>query len=607
MLGIVFAAVGIHEALAHSDEPLDPVFAGAFAGGVALVFAGLAAIRVRRGDRAGRRFLAAVAVSLAMIVIGREIDAVATVAVLAWSRSLSPSAGHPHAKWLNQTCDPRRRRRRQPRRPGLGRRHRPGPARLHPHPQRVRRVRRRLGRGRAHGPRHRAATRLVPAPADDGLAGATVEVHEIEGRTPLLLVDVPPTGGGDPDDTVLLYGHLDKQPPFTGWRTGLGPWEPVVDGPRLYGRGSADDGYSTFSAITALEAVRAAGGAHTRCVVLIEASEESGSPDLPAHLDALGDRLGEPSLVVALDSWCGDWDHLWITTSLRGVLDMVLRVEVLTEGVHSGSAGGVVPSSFRILRSLLSRIEDERSGELLLRELHVDIPDQRLRQITATAPGLGDLADRFPLAGDTRPERPSTEQMLVARTWQPALEVVGIEGAPTGRGRERLRPSTAVKLSVRVPPTADPVAAAEAIERRLTADPPYDALVTVVPGSAEPGWHAARGAVAGPVDRLGVAGVLRAAGPVAGRRRHDPLHGHARSPVPAGPVRHHRRAGPRVECTWAQRVPASADGPSGDDCGGAHPGRSRHPAVSWLPAPLPARGRPAGPAGEVRRSTLGRR
>jgi acetylornithine deacetylase/succinyl-diaminopimelate desuccinylase-like protein len=327
--------------------------------------------------------------------------------------------------------------------------------------------------------------------ADEGLAGATVEVHEIEGRTPLLLVDVPPTGGGDADDTVLLYGHLDKQPPFTGWRAGLGPWEPVVDGPRLYGRGSADDGYSTFSAITALEAVRAAGGAHTRCVVLIEASEESGSPDLPAHLDALGDRLGEPSLVVALDSWCGDWDRLWITTSLRGVLDMVLRVEVLTEGVHSGSAGGVVPSSFRILRSLLSRIEDERSGELLVRELHVDIPDQRLRQITATAPDLGDLADRFPLAGDTRPERPSTEQMLIARTWQPALEVTGIEGAPsTAEAGNVLRPSTAVKLSVRVPPTADPVAAAEAIGRRLTADPPYDAHVTVEHGSAEPGWHA---------------------------------------------------------------------------------------------------------------------
>ncbi len=327
--------------------------------------------------------------------------------------------------------------------------------------------------------------------ADEGLAGATVEVQEIEGRTPVLIVDVPATGDGDPDDTVLLYGHLDKQPPFTGWRDGLGPWEPVVDGDRLYGRGSADDGYSTFSAITALEAVQAAGGSHSRCVVLIEASEESGSPDLPAHLDALGDQLGEPSLVIALDSWCGDWDRLWITTSLRGLLDLTLDVDVLTEGVHSGSSGGVVPSSFRILRSLLSRIEDERSGELLVRELHVDIPEQRLRQITATAPELGDFADRFPFAGETQPERPSTEQQLIARTWQPALEVVGIEGAPPpGEAGNVLRPGTAVKLSVRVPPTADPVAAADAIERRLTVDPPYDARVTVHRGSAEPGWHA---------------------------------------------------------------------------------------------------------------------
>ncbi len=340
-----------------------------------------------------------------------------------------------------------------------------------------------------------AATELLRAwcqrHADAGLPGATVEVQQVEGRTPLLVVDVPPAGGGDPDDTVLLYGHLDKQPPFTGWRQGLGPWEPVIDGDRLYGRGSADDGYSTFSAIAALEGVRAAGGAHTRCIVLIEASEESGSPDLPAHLDALGDRLGDPSLVIALDSWCGDWDRLWITTSLRGLLDMVVEVQVLTEGVHSGAAGGVVPSSFRILRSLLSRIEDERSGELLIRDLHVDIPEQRLRQITATAAELGDLAEHFPLAGDTRTERPSTEQLLIARSWQPSLEVTGIEGAPPPDAAGNvLRPSTAVKLSVRLPPTADPRLAAEAIERRLTTDPPYDARVTVRQGSAEAGWHA---------------------------------------------------------------------------------------------------------------------
>jgi acetylornithine deacetylase/succinyl-diaminopimelate desuccinylase-like protein len=335
-----------------------------------------------------------------------------------------------------------------------------------------------------------------------------VEVQELPGRTPLLLIDVPPAGSGRPGDTVLLYGHLDKQPPFTGWREGLGPWEPVIEGDRLYGRGGADDGYSTFSALTALEAVRAAGGSHSRAIVLIEASEESGSPDLPAHLEALGDRLGSPSLVIALDSWCGDWDRLWTTTSLRGLLDMVLEVEVLTEGVHSGMAGGVVPSSFRILRELIGRIEDVHTGHLIPRELHVDIPDERLRQIAATAHDLGDFADRYPFAGETQPVRPTTEQLLIARTWEPSLEVVGISGAPLPEEAGNvLRPRTAVKLSIRVPPTADAAAAADAVERWLTADPPYGAHVTVRRGSAEPGWHAPPDApwLARAVERASVA------------------------------------------------------------------------------------------------------
>jgi acetylornithine deacetylase/succinyl-diaminopimelate desuccinylase-like protein len=327
--------------------------------------------------------------------------------------------------------------------------------------------------------------------ASECLPGATVEVHEIEDRTPVLLVDVPPVGDGSADRTVLLYGHLDKQPPFEGWRPGLGPWEPVIDGDRLYGRGSADDGYSTFSAIAALEAVRAGGGSHDRCVVLIEASEESGSPDLPDHLEALGSRLGEPSLVIALDSWCGDWDHLWITTSLRGLVDLTLTVDVLTEGVHSGSAGGVVPSSFRILRQLLSRIEDETTGAMLLPELHVEVPEHRRRQIAATAPDLGDFAARFPLMGDTRPMADTTEQLLLARTWAPALEVVGLAGAPSpAEAGNVLRPSTSAKLSVRLPPTADAQEAAAALVKALTSTPPSSARVTVNPGTAEAGWHA---------------------------------------------------------------------------------------------------------------------
>jgi acetylornithine deacetylase/succinyl-diaminopimelate desuccinylase-like protein len=328
---------------------------------------------------------------------------------------------------------------------------------------------------------------------DDGLRGATVEVQEIAGRTPVLLVDVPASGptATDPDDTVLLYGHLDKQPPFDGWRPGLGPWEPVLDGDRLYGRGGADDGYSAFAALTGLAATRAAGGSHARCLVLIEASEESGSPDLAPHLDRLGDRLGSPSLVICLDSGCADWDRLWVTTSLRGLVDLVVRVDVLTEGVHSGKASGIVPSTFRILRSLLDRIEDPETGVLRPPELHVPVPDIRRAQAADTADEVGDPGAEFPYVEDARSADGSYQDLLLARTWEASLEVTGIDGAPpTASAGNVLRPFTAAKLSFRIPPTADAEAATLALVKRLTEDPPYGARVTVTAGSADDGWHA---------------------------------------------------------------------------------------------------------------------
>jgi len=328
---------------------------------------------------------------------------------------------------------------------------------------------------------------------DGELADAVVQVGELPDRSPLLVIDIPAHGlpEGTPDDTVLLYGHLDKQPPFDGWRDGLGPWEPVLEGDRLYGRGAGDDGYSVFAALTAVAAVRAAGGAHHRCLVLIEASEESGSPDLPAHLEALGDQLGTPSLVVALDSGCGDWDHLWVTTSLRGLIDMTLRVEVLTQGVHSGGAGGVVPSTFRVLRHLLDRIEDPATGELTVPELHAEVPELRRHQATETAADLGDLADHLPFVSGVRPVVADPVEQLLACTWGPALEVTGLDGAPPTAGAGNvLRPVTAARVSIRVPPVADAKSAAAAVVQRLAADPPYGARVTVEPGVAESGWHA---------------------------------------------------------------------------------------------------------------------
>ncbi len=319
--------------------------------------------------------------------------------------------------------------------------------------------------------------------------GLSAEVVRLPGRTPVLLVEVPATVEGA--GTVLLYGHLDKQPPMTeGWRTGRGPWEPVIEDGRLYGRGGADDGYATFAATTAIEAVQAAGLAHARCIVLIECSEESGSPDLPAHVDHLADRIGRPELVVCLDSGCASYDRLWCTTSLRGMLTARLRVDVLTEGVHSGSASGAVPGSFRLLRQILDRLEDSGTGRVLVPELWVDVPPGRRQEaVDVTGDGLGDPA--FPYVDGVRPARDTPLQRLLARTWEPTLTTIGAGGLPPwGESGNVLRPWTEVVLSFRLPPTCPAGAAADALTATAEAQPPDGARVGFDVVEAATGWNA---------------------------------------------------------------------------------------------------------------------
>jgi acetylornithine deacetylase/succinyl-diaminopimelate desuccinylase-like protein len=319
------------------------------------------------------------------------------------------------------------------------------------------------------------------------LDGANVEIHRIEKRTPLLLIDIP----GSSDDCVLLYGHLDKQPEMTGWREGLGPWQPIIEGERLYGRGGADDGYAMFACLTAIGALRAASIPHARCVVVIEACEESGSSDLPAHLERLGERLGRPSLVVGLDSGCGNYDQLWCTTSLRGLVGGVLKVEVLTEGIHSG-ASGIVPDSFRIARQLLSRIEDEKTGRILAAELYPEIPTERVRQASAAATVLSDsIRDEFPFVAGARPASEDLAELILNRDWRPALSVLGADGLPpVGNAGNVLRPSTTLKLSLRIPPKVDPKAATQALRTLLERDPPYGAKVSFSGDWGAAGWNA---------------------------------------------------------------------------------------------------------------------
>ena len=199
-----------------------------------------------------------------------------------------------------------------------------------------------------------------------------LEVIRLEGRTPLIFFEVPATrsDASGSAETVMFYGHLDKQPEFNGWRHDLGPWTPKYEDGKLYGRGGADDGYAVYAALTAIQSLDAQGIPRPRCVGLIETCEESGSVDLPAYIQALKARLGQVGLVVCLDSGAGNYDQLWLTTSLRGMVSGVLKVEILTEGVHSGDASGLVPSSFRIMRQVLDRLEDSATGRLLPQVFH---------------------------------------------------------------------------------------------------------------------------------------------------------------------------------------------------------------------------------------------
>ncbi|MFF5112744.1 M20/M25/M40 family metallo-hydrolase [Streptosporangium sp. NPDC000509] len=328
--------------------------------------------------------------------------------------------------------------------------------------------------------------------ASRGLPGARCEVVQLDGRAPLLLVDVPATAGSTARGTVLLYGHLDKQPPLGDWSDGLGPWRAVVRDGRLYGRGAVDDGYSGYAAVTALTAIQTAGGEHARAVLLLETGEESGSPDLPRYLEHLADRLGEVSLVICLDGGGGDYERLWLTESLRGAVQATVTVRVLETSVHSGVASGIVPSSFRVMRRLLDRVEDSVTGEITVPEMNVPIPEEsraRAEALAALEPGAA--ARRYPLVDGMRAVSDDDVELILNNTWRPTLSVIGAAGLPDPAvAGAVLRASTSLRLSFRTPPTVDAEAARAALVRILTTDVPYGAQVEVSDFLVLNGWQA---------------------------------------------------------------------------------------------------------------------
>jgi len=345
-----------------------------------------------------------------------------------------------------------------------------------------------------HGYMEQAVQQIANWCDAQDIPNKTLEIVRIKGRTPIIFMEIAASDGtNNPgDDTILMYGHLDKQPEMSGWEEGLGPWIPVIRDNKLYGRGGADDGYAAYASLTALMAIQKQGLPHARTVVIIEACEESGSYDLPYYIDQLRDRIGEPSLVICLDSGAGNYEQLWCTMSLRGMTSGTLKVDVLKEGIHSGMGSGIVPSSFRIIRQLLNRLEDDKSGRLLPKEFYADIPHQRLEQTLKVAEVLGDgIVEAYPFVEGVEPMAENNFERLLNRNWRPALSYTGIAGMPEIENAGNvLRPTTSIKLSLRLPPTANSKKATEALTKILTENPPSGAKVSFESDQDGDGWNA---------------------------------------------------------------------------------------------------------------------
>ncbi len=347
-----------------------------------------------------------------------------------------------------------------------------------------------------NGHMEKVVDQFVRWAADQNVPDINIEVIRLEGRTPLIYMDIPATDKKEKSPSILLYGHLDKQPEMKGWKEGLGPWIPVIKDNKLYGRGGADDGYAMFASLTAITALQEQNIPHARCVVIIEACEESGSYDLPFYIDELADRIGQPSLVICLDSGCGNYDQLWCTSSLRGLAGGTLSVDIIGQGAHSGDASGIVPDSFRIIRQVIDRIESAETGEILLKEAQAEIPQSRQDQAKIAAEVIGEEShSRFPFVGDedskAEPISYDLTELVLNRTWRPALSVIGADGLPSVEDAGNvLRPNTSLKLSLRLPPTIDAEIASTKLKEILETNPPYNAEIHFEPDWTASGWHA---------------------------------------------------------------------------------------------------------------------
>lgn len=338
----------------------------------------------------------------------------------------------------------------------------------------------------ANGYLRKAGEQMAAWAAEQEISGLSGEMIQLEGRSPVLFIDIP----GDFEKTVLFYGHMDKMPPSEGWEDGLGAWDPVVRGDKLYGRGGADDGYSLYSAIAAIKALQLAGMKHPRCVLFIEACEESGSFDLAAYLESMREKIGEPGLVICLDTSAHDYERLWITSSLRGVFSFDVKIRQLTKVLHSGVGGGIIPDISRVLRLILNRIDDVNTGRVLIESCNAVIPQERVAALKDAAAALStSVYEGIPLVPGAEPLSTDVTELLVNKTWRPAVSVIGVSGFPAAEtAGNAMVPEITVRISVRTPPATDINKCINEMREKITVDSPHGVELEFVLGEHVDSW-----------------------------------------------------------------------------------------------------------------------
>lgn len=279
---------------------------------------------------------------------------------------------------------------------------------------------------------------------------------------------------------------------LNGWEEGLHPRKPVIKEGYLYGRGASDDGYATYAIVESIKLIQQTGGKHGKIIIAVEGDEESGSADLIYYLKKLESRIGQPDLMICMDSGCMDYDSLWITTSLRGYLEFTLTVECLKENVHSGSGSGIAPDSFNIIRSLLDRLDD-KSHSVLIDIFHVVIPEHNIQEAKKLANLKKDsiVKDSVKLLPNVKPLSDDYSEIILNNTWRPTLVITGFTGFPqTEIAGNVLRNKTTCRVAIRLPPTANAKSIETKCREIMTSNPPFNCKITLSNVEAGYGWAA---------------------------------------------------------------------------------------------------------------------